>query len=360
MKTRIFLLLLLLPAFLLSCEKESAPQQPEPHTEIPPGTIPVVFHVLYEDPTSSVQYPDASVFAQRVDQLNRFYAATLFPNARSQAVNVKFTLATHDPDGNALAEPGVHAVRYSGAANMSASDFLDNKRTLTARDREILWDPNRYVNIWLFGFLVSSDANRDESDVTGISYLPYCTSSNPLTMLVTWNGAITEQPYYMHGITLNNRYFQPSGTTLLNDEGMFTLCHEMGHYLGLRHAFSDQIGACNDPDNASDDGCSDTPKYDRTAYQRALYANLYDGTPMPYDGSIYERQACDGTVFTSTNVMDYFMSRRTNFTPQQKARIEHVLAYSPWIPRSKSATKALLENFTGEITDERPEPVLMY
>lgn len=37
-----------------------------------------------------------------------------------------------------------------------------------------------------------------------------------------------------------------------------------------------------------------------------------------------------------------------------------MLAYSPWIPRSTAATKSLLENFTGEITDERPEPILMY
>lgn len=360
MRTKILLLLLALPLSLAGCQKETEPEHPGTSTDIPPGTIPVVFHVLYENPTSSVQYPDASVFGQRIEQMNRFYAATLFPNAGSQAVSVKFVLATHDPNGKAMAEPGVHAVRYTGAANMSASDFLSTKRTLTVRDREILWDPNRYVNIWLFGFLQAQDADRDESDVTGISYLPYCTSSNPLDMLQTWDGAITQQPDYMHGITLNNRYFQPTGATLLEDEGLFTLCHEMGHYLGLRHAFSDSNDGCDDPDDASDDGCSDTPKYDRATYQRAFYANLYEGTPMPYDGSAYDRQSCSGVIFLSTNVMDYFLGRRTNLTSQQKARIEHVLAYSPWIPRSKTATKALLDNFTGEITDERPEPILMY
>ena len=357
MKTRTLLLLLILPLMLAGCKKETVTRKPG-MPSIPEGTLPVVFHVLYEDPADPVQYPDASVFQKRIDQLNQFYAATLFPQAASQKVDVKFMLATHDPEGNEMNTPGIHAVHYNGAANMSAAGFLSSKRTLSSRDREILWDPNQYVNVWLFGFLQSPGTDEDESNVTGISYLPYCTSANPLDLLVEWNGAITQFPYYMHGITLNNRYFQPSGTTLLDDEGMFTFCHEMGHYLGLRHAFSepeDGEGDCDDPDNASDDGCSDTPKYDRTTYQTLFYAGR-----LPYSNP-YLRQPCDGSaLFLSTNVMDYYMGYRTNLTPQQKARIEHVLAYSPWIPRSTAATKSLLENFTGEITDERPEPILMY
>lgn len=356
MKKRILWILAALPWLLAGCEKDNPGTPPAP-PDIPEGTIPVVFHILYEDPTNPIQYPDAAVFRKRIDQINAFYASTLFPDAASQKVNVTFTLADRDPKGNLLAEPGVDPVQYSGAANMSAADFLDSKRALQAHDKAILWDPNRYVNVWLFGFLVSADPQKDESNVTGISYLPYCTSAHPLNMLVTWDGAITQQPYYMHGITLNNRYFQPAGTTLFADEGMFTFCHEMGHYLGLRHAFSEpQKGetACGDPDNASDDGCSDTPKYDRTTYQALLYANA-----LPYDA--FYRQPCDGgDLFLSTNIMDYYMSLRTNLTAQQKARLEHVMAYSPWIPRSKTATKTLLENFTGEITDERPEPILMY
>lgn len=358
MKTRILLLLLALPLLLAGCKKETAPPKKPGMPAIPEGTIPVVFHVLYEDPTSAVQYPAASVFEKRIEQMNKFYAATLFPNAASQPVKVTFILATHDPDGDEMDEPGINRVQYNGASNMSAANFLSAKRTLQPRDRAMLWDPNQYVNVWLFGFLVSSDPEQDESNVTGISYLPYCTTAQPLDMLVKWDGAITQQPYYMHGITLNNRYFLPNTAgSLLDDEGMFTFCHEMGHYLGLRHAFSEPADgetACGDPDNASDDGCSDTPKYDRTTYQTLFYANM-----LPYNA--YYRQPCDGSALVlSTNVMDYYMGFRTNLTPQQKDRVEHVIAYSPWIPRSKEATKALLENFTGEITDERPEPILMY
>lgn len=355
MKTKILLLLLALPMLLAGCKKETAPKK-NGMPSFPEGTIPVVFHVLYDDPGSSVQYPAASVFRKRIEQINKFYAATLFSGVGSQKVKVTFMLATHDPQGNEMSEPGVNRVQYSGASNMSAADFLSTKRTLQTRDRAVLWDPNQYVNVWLFGFLVSDDPDRDESNVTGISYLPYCTTAQPLSMLVTWDGAITQQPYYMHGVTLNNRYFLPTAN-VGDDEGMFTFCHEMGHYLGLHHVFSEPTAgetACDDPDHASDDGCSDTPKYDRTTYEQLLYSNT-----LPYNA--YYRQPCDGgALFLSTNVMDYFFSRRTNLTAQQRDRIEHVIAYSPWIPRSAEATKALLENFTGEITDERPEPILMY
>jgi|MGYP001039044784 zinc-dependent metalloproteinase lipoprotein len=363
MKSKLFLFFGIFPLLLLAgCEKEPAePRKPEV-PELEDGVIPVVFHVLYEDPNDRTQSPAASVFEKRIEQLNRFYAATLFPSAGSQSVKVRFALASRGPDGEALAEPGVHRVSYPGAANMSSDRFLDHKRTLSVRDKAMLWDPNRYVNVWLFGFLDSPDPTQDESGVTGVSYLPYCTSNNPLVLLQVWDGALgAEQPKYMHGIALNNRYFAPAAREA-DDEGMFTLCHEMGHYLGLHHAFldSNKSQTCGDPNNdATDDGCSDTPKYDRVAYERAFYNHYYYGASMPYAGTVFDRQACDGRVFASTNVMDYFESHRTNLTSQQRDRIEHVLRYSPWIPRSKTATKSLLDNFTGEITDEQPEPILM-
>lgn len=354
MKRTLLWLLVLLPLTLAGCKKESATTPPPPApADIPEGTIPVIFHVLYENANNVIQNPRQAIFEQRIEQLNEFYASTLFPSAGSSAVDIKFVLATHDPDGNVLAEPGINRVSYYGSGNMSASNFLSTRRALTSLDQSILWDPNRYVNVWLFGFLVSDDPNQDERYVTGVSYLPYCTTAHPLDKLVTWDGAVTQEPYYMHGITLNNSYFRPT-TQLADDEGMFTFAHEMGHYLGLLHAFSEDGDGCANPDNASDDGCSDTPKYDRATYQTMLYAGS-----LPYDS--YQRQPCDGSaLFTSTNIMDYYDSYRTNITPQQQARVEFVLDYCPWIPRSSSATKALLENFTYEITDERPEPILMY
>lgn len=375
-------ILFLLPALMLllaACKSDNPAPAPPRQDDIPEGTVPVVFHILYENSANATQNPSAAIIKQRLDLMNKFYASTLFtesniPGVPSQNIGLTFTLATHRPDGTALAEPGIDRVMYAGSTNMSAEDFLYSSST-AGKNKAIFWDPNRYVNIWLFGFLMSSDPKRDESSVTGISFLPYCTTTHPLVLL---NGSdpkspgeayFSTLPTYMHGIALNNRYFlPPAGVSptdqwgvINEDEGLFTLCHEMGHYLGLRHAFSEENG-CDDPDNASDDGCADTPKYDRAAYMADIEPFLENPTPeqraeLSYD--IFERRPCAGEVFTSTNVMDYYFSLRTQFTPNQKGRIDFVMEYSPLIPRGTEGTKALLENFTGEVSGSLPEPILM-
>lgn len=385
MKKRALLLLLALPLILAGCQDKKGPQMPV-QPDIEQGTIPVIFHVLYEDRRSPVQSPTAAVVRQRLEQMNKFYAATLFtyaniPGVPGNDIGLKFTLATHDPNGKALVEPGIQRVEYAGSTNMSANDFLHSKNE-TPRNNPIFWDPNRYVNIWLFGFLKAPGTNFDETNVTGISFLPYCTTQDPLFGL---NGDdqqkpgenyYVQQPDYMHGMALNNRYFLPQPTvdpqnqeSLLEDEGLFTLCHEMGHYLGLLHAFNEPeegeiYDGCQDPDNASDDGCGDTPKYDREAYMEMLKPYLDNPTREEWDALPYNpywREPCDGAALQSpsTNVMDYFFGLKTQFTPDQKGRIDFVMAHSPLIPRGTAQTKALLRNFTGAESENLPEPILM-
>lgn len=381
MKTRLLFTLVLLPALLSGCKESSSssPTPPNPvRPEIAAGTIPVVFHVLYEDPADPHQYLSDAVIQRRLVELNRFYASTLFtdqtmPGVPSQKIGVTFTAATHDPDGKPLATPGIHRVVYSGSANMSAENFLYSS-SQTQRNKDIFWDPNYYVNIWLFSFLKQS--NESEGMVTGISFLPYCTTTHPLFGL---SGNSSESPgetyfnrlpSYMHGIALNNRIFPPKEGidpsdeyTWLNDEGMFTLCHEMGHYLGLRHVFDETANSCSDPDNASDDGCADTPKYNRAAYVADIQPWL-DGrvaiNELPYHP--FQRQPCAaGSALTvSTNVMDYYYGYQTQITPEQQARIDFVMQYSPLIPRPAAATKTLRpEADQLDPNATLPEPLLM-
>ncbi len=98
----------------------------------------------------------------------------------------------------------------------------------------------------------------------------------------------------------------------------------MGHYLGLFHAFEqpqkgEEYLGCVNPDNASDDGCFDTPKYDRMSYL-LLVDMLLNGAPLeelPYNP--FEREPCDGSeLYVSTNVMDYYYGLRTEITLEQK------------------------------------------
>ena len=64
-----------------------------------------------------------------------------------------------------------------------------------------------------------------------------------------------------------------------------------------------------------------------------------------------QRQDRNGTTFTSYNIMDYYYSYRDRITPDQRARIRHVLDYSPLIPGPKIA----VENMSrAEIIIEEP------
>lgn len=377
----ILLLWLLLPVLMLTgCEKgddgaasssttpvvPTPPDQPDqPDQPVQPdieeGSLPVIFHVLYEDPNDLEQNIRGATIRERMKHLNWFYAADLFNNAAmgidaSVAVNVKFVLATHDPEGNKLDEAGIDRVYYAGSADMDPDHFIDPRRRLEATDRAILWPPDRYINIWIYGFRSDPQSN---SEATGVAYLPFCTPERTLPLLSVWGpeyDEIPEIPSYMHGISLNSRYFDldPKG---LPDEGLFTICHEMGHYLGLLHAFEEGPEAADpDPaDHATDDGCRDTPKYNRSLYEEWLAAFSPKNSEEAFEA--WYRDGCGGGRYLSVNVMDYYYGYRTNLTVHQKNRIEYVMKYSPWIPRS---VRKSVSRVPGAPAGNYPEPVAVY
>lgn len=130
-------ILFVLPALMLllaGCKSEKPGPTPPVQDDIPEGTIPVVFHVLYEDAADVTQNPSAAIIRQRLDLMNKFYASTLFtqaniPGVPSRNIGLTFTLATRDPQGKVLAEPGIDRVMYAGSTNMSADDFLHSSST---------------------------------------------------------------------------------------------------------------------------------------------------------------------------------------------------------------------------------------
>lgn len=59
------------------------------------------------------------------------------------------------------------------------------------------------------------------------------------------------------------------------------------------------------------------------------------------------RYSCDSIEYTSEDIMDYAYSLAYKITPEQKARIRHVLYYSPLIPGPKkyrTRTRAAAES----------------
>lgn len=152
MKKIILLFLLILSFIVVGCKDESIPEQsddPIPESPvvdfIPGRTIPVVFHVLYEDASNPIQSPSEQLFKQRIGQMNRFYAANLFTFLifrvyRVGTLILSLRLANRDPEGNLLMEPGVHRVKYFKSSNMSAEGLLYSSSS-TVENKPIFLEP---------------------------------------------------------------------------------------------------------------------------------------------------------------------------------------------------------------------------
>lgn len=327
MKTLKFLLVL--PLLCAACSKDKDPKPPGSRQVI--TTLPVIYHVLYEDPGDLTQNPSYSTVTWQLDNLNCFFSAELYPEAKSEAIGVDFVLAAHAPDGSTLAEPGVHRVHYPGSSNMNANNFMRSTYVGDPLKSDLFWDPNQYVNVWVFG-------TEPEENVAGLAFRSYTTSQQPLAGTQNGDYYLANLPVHMHGIVICQRVFWYDYPTMI---------HEMGHYLGLLHAFS--ASGCGS--DYGDDYCGDTPTYDRQKY-----VDQYLSLP---ETEWYYRTSCSGKRFRSDNIMDYRDSDRTRFTREQKARMEHVLKYSPLIPRSAEDSKALRDSFRGVPSGEIPEPILM-
>lgn len=303
--------------------------------------LPVIFHVLYDNANDAYQNPQAALLAEIIRICNKKYANT-FDNGdtgkKGVNINVEFVMATTDPNGKALAEPGVERIKWSTPV-MSCDDFMDesNKEAIS-----LLWDLNKYINIFLYTF--------KEENVLGISYTPYASSRHPLDGLYDGDRYFANTKMsYPHCVSINNAYIDhlPEVGFINPADITLTLTHELAHYIGLFHAF----GVDNEEKKTSwredTDYCDDTPNYDRKGYEDWL--DIYNNTTPAKDrkfSDLIKRTSITGSEFTSRNIMDYIWTWGNEFTPDQRERMRHVLYYSPLIPGPKydqPSTRAIMD-----------------
>lgn len=292
--------------------------------------IPVIFHVLYKDKADKLQYVKEGRLAEILDVVNRLYV----DGNNSVNMNLKFVLAEKHPEtGDRLPEVGVNRVPWE-TKELDCNEFMmNNDGTYTP----LLWDPNDYINVFLYNFTPS-----DGSFTTlGVSHLPYTTAANFLDGLneTKYEQIALKNLRYPHSVSINSLYvYEQSDNEIYNLRDItVTLAHELGHYLGLFHTFSEgdkgNIDLCADTDY-----CDDTPTYNRKEYDDFL-STL--GQSSYHWSELVKRTSCSGETFTSHNIMDYVYSYTNQFTYDQRTRIRHVLTYSPLIPRpQKGQTKA--------------------
>lgn len=264
--------------------------------------LPVVFHIIYSNEKDTLENVKPEVIARLIQECNQLYRN----NNTSVDMNLELVPATIDKDGKAMSEPGVHRILRSTSARQNSETFLGDKNT---KDGDLLWNPNQYVNVFVFTFT--------ETNVLGRTTLPHTPRQNSLIGLQPNNTYYTKVPLFPWGITLNNTY-------IYEENASKTLAHELGHYLGLLHVFNTDC-------SAESDYCDDTPNYNRTDYENWLAQNGDNLTTQQK----YQRQSCEGIEFTSYNIMDYDYSYMDRFTADQFLRIRHVLEHSPLIPGPK-------------------------
>lgn len=303
--------------------------------------LPVIFHVMYQNEKDPLQYVSQTRLAEILSMVNEMYKNEV----NSVNMNLTFTLADTDPNGASLDNPGVEYVQWTESYPIDCEKFMnDNSGSYV----KYLWDPNRYINVMIYNF------SADESSGTttlGISHLPFTTTSNNSLegLNETSHSSLSlKNLKFPYCASINSLYIneQSYGNNYKPTDVTVTVAHELGHYLGLHHVFTekddDKTSSCEDTDY-----CEDTPSYDKQAYDDYYTYIIKHDEPKNFFAKLVKRTNCSGSEFISYNIMDYAISYSNQFTNDQRNRIRHVLTYSPLIPGPKKG-----QNRTKAASDE--------
>jgi len=187
------------------------------------GTVvlPVVVHIIHESGAENIS--DAQVNSALVHINDAFRASASGIN-----MEIQFCLAKQNPDGNS--STGINRVA-------SPLTNITMESTDAALKQLIIWNPAKYINIWIVKSITSS--------ASGPAIAAY--STMPLSHGTSVDGIVIE-----------------AGVFGVSDELSRIAVHNMGHFLGLYHTFDHE---CRN-DNCMLDGdlVCDTPPDATTQY----------------------------------------------------------------------------------------------
>lgn len=309
--------------------------------------LPVIFHVLYKNQSDASQYIPAARLKNLLQYVNEIYQGGIY--GKSENLHLKFVLAEKDEKGKKLGTPGVEYVKYDGDYPIDVSAFMSDN---TGANVKYIWDPNQYINVMMFNFKSASS-----NEVTlGISHMPHTVDNrvegldNVKTQYIAKNQlkyplcSSINSTYAAQasggGYFQSDRYTDDNHTAhaLSTADVVVTMAHELGHYLGLYHAFTEEKkdGSFQPADSCGDtDYCKDTPSYNRIDYNNYLETLNFEQNDPSITKKMMSRNSCDGKIFESNNIMDYSLTMGFQITADQKKRIRNVLYYSPLIPGPK-------------------------
>ncbi len=317
--------------------------------------LPVIFHVFYNDKNNPSQYITQNRLKELVGNVNELYEGLVYTQntdtTASQNIHIQFELAAQDENGKTLSTPGVEYIHLE-ADSIDCEQFMKDKSYV-----QYVWNPNDYINVMVYTFK-QPDSN---STILGISNMPYQVKGYPeiegledgksyplnkpskFPYCVSLNAIYVDQKY--EGTRYTTDKYKNNYTYTTADPNA-TLAHELGHYLGLLHAFTelDKDNTHQEPvDSCKDtDYCTDTPSYNRPKYLSWLKEFREKAQKENPDTALTLTQMAVRTnnkeeEWLADNFMDYSVCFNTRFTPEQANRMRQVLYYSPLIPGPKKA-----------------------
>jgi zinc-dependent metalloproteinase lipoprotein len=376
MKKNLFLVILL-SAIIASCSSSESAEEGGSKPEVTADQdeddatitdnyiykLPVIFHVLYQDKGNPEQYTPASRIHDILKYVNQLYSGGVYGMADggSENLGVEFVLAERDENGRKLDIPGVEYIKWTGTYPIDPADLMTKREYA-----KYIWKPNEYINVMLYNF-----ANDDASgSVTlGISHMPYtvkgdhrleglnelearqagieksnlgfayCSSINSLYAWKDERGQLYQSDRYTNG----SHEIEETTLGQVSRDVNVTVAHELGHYLGLHHTFTERLtdSSAEAVDSCGDsDFCNDTPSYNRIVYNEHIedYLNSLSENETVSSKMLMARSNCAGNDFFAANIMDYAYTYGFRFTKEQRDRVRHVLYYSPLIPGPKKDT----------------------
>ena len=317
-------------------------------------TIPVVVHIVYNSPDQNLA---DSVVLNQLESLNadfqRRNADTINMRSDFDIVkgnpNIRFKLATIDPDGNPTT--GITRTATStasfGSFMLFFGDFSDLEKVKSTSDGgHDPWDQDRYLNIWVCNMEIFNTPA-----ILGYATPPSGLPNWPPGMDLGLSDGVVVQ-YQAFGA--NNPNTIDMGQGPLDIRGR-TLTHEVGHYLGLRHIWGD--GNCSE-----EDGIDDTPNaegqsdFDCDDSKNTCVDNIYgiDLPDMIENYMDYSAETCQNS-FTQGQVdlmRGVLQNQRIDLVQNNPASIEQFALTEVLVfpnPTSASVTVRFLQGEVDQI-----------
>ncbi len=264
-------------------------------------TLPIVFHIVHNgEAVGTTPNVSASFIQAQLLQLNKDYAnMSGSPYSVSSSTGIQFALATQDPNGKTLAEPGIDRVNRV-TKKWGAAPFEFSTTVTDTIKPATIWDPYRYVNVWL----LEDVTDGGSSGILGIATLPASSVLDGLDNAET----DTDAGVVIGSGTVGSIFSSASCGSTTNPYTLGrTLTHELGHFFGLRHIWGDSTCAT--------DYCDDTPIHHDMNFGKPKH-------PKPNTCGTFDEMFEDYMDYTDDDVMN-------TFTANQADRMQTVMLSSP-------------------------------